>query len=233
MTNDGIDRIRKRYQERDSRDGVTNFWTLRNPIVAHIAQQKERVMLRLLERLHINLGQCTILDVGCGMGGELVNYLRWGAHKNNIIGIDLMYHRLLAARNHLDFMVINGTGDQLPFPDEHFDIVFQNVVFTSIVESDLKQKIADEMNRTLKPGGFVVWYDAIRSRSRDPHYRPVSREEITRLFPQIEFEFTPLTTDLGILKLAYKLLGGIGLSLIDIMQPFQTHTIAIGRKTAS
>ena len=35
-----LDRIQRRYQERDASASLTGYWTLRNPVVLHLAQER-------------------------------------------------------------------------------------------------------------------------------------------------------------------------------------------------
>lgn len=50
-----------------------------------------------------------------------------------------------------------GNAENLPYEDESFDIVMQFTVFTSILDSEMKQNIAREMLRVIKPDGIILW----------------------------------------------------------------------------
>lgn len=227
---DELDRIRQRYEERDATSALTGFWTLRNPIVLQLAQERERVVLRALSRAGLQLESLRLLDVGCGLGVEFPNYMRWGSRVGSLVGVDLMYHRLEIAQALTRVALVQASGDKLPFADESFDLVWQNVVFSSVVDSPLRGAIAREMLRVLKPGGHVLWYDAARTRGRDAHFRAVPRDEIEQLFRGLRWDWQRLTTDLGVIRRVHAAFGETAMRAFDLSGLFKTHLLGLGRK---
>ena len=227
---DEVKRIQARYRERDAAAGETGFWTLRNPVVLHIAQERERVFWRAARELGIDLSDLTILDVGSGMGGELLNLCRWGAAAERVVGVDLSWDRVAFARRAHRLPVLQGNGAQLPFRAGQFGAVVQNVVFSSIVSQEMRRQVADEMTRVLAPGGRLLWYDAGRCRGHDPNFLPVPRIEVEGLFPGLEFTWYQLTTDVGLLRFADRLGGEAAMRLADWLGVFRTHLFGIGTK---
>jgi SAM-dependent methyltransferase len=226
------DRVRSRYAERDASQTLSGFWTLTNPVVLHLAQERERVAIAALARYtEIGLRQARMLDVGCGWGVEFANYLRWGMSLENLVGVDLMLPRLQEARRRYSASVVNASGAALPFLDGCFDVVCQNVVFSSIIDNDVKKQVAREMLRVLRRGGLVLWYDAFRTRSRDVHFRAVPMGEVQSLFPDTRFTWHRLTTDLGLLKRLNAAFGPGAMSLFDLSGLLKTHLLAIGVKS--
>jgi len=53
----------------------------------------------------------------------------------------------------------NADGQRLPYLPEIFDLVVQFTAFSSILDPQLKQNMAAEMLRVLKPRGALIWYD--------------------------------------------------------------------------
>lgn len=53
----------------------------------------------------------------------------------------------------------------------------------------MKQNIAKEMLRVLKPNGIILWYDYFISKPTNPDTRGVRRKEIEGLFPNCTFDF--------------------------------------------
>jgi ubiquinone/menaquinone biosynthesis C-methylase UbiE len=79
----------------------------------------------LQERLGIGLGGLTVLNCGCGGGFEAQFLAQQGAR---VTGFDISQLRAEAAatRFHyhgLDGFFYRGDASQLPFPDDHFDLV--------------------------------------------------------------------------------------------------------------
>lgn len=226
-----IDRIQDRYRERDASVALSGFWTLRNPVVLHIAQERERVVLQELARAGLDLSSVRLLDVGCGSGVEFANLQRWGARTDGLVGVDLMHARLMAARERSGAALVQASGSALPFADASFDLVCQNVVFSSIVDDATRRATACEMLRVLRPGGSVLWYDAFRTRSRDPHFRAVPRADVESLFPELSWSFRTLTTDVGIAARAERLLGGWALPVLDGSRLLRTHLVGLGLRS--
>lgn len=224
-------RILSHYNNRDTTGGATSFWTMLNPVVLHIAQQRERVLLALARRYQISLAGARVLDVGCGAGGEMINLCRWGGAVADMVGFDLSDARLRMAVEKYGLHCVRASADHVPFSDGSFDVVMQNVVFSSIVDSAVRHAVAAEMQRVLAPGGVLIWYDARWSRSRDPAFLPLPRRSVEQLFDGIDFHWQTLTTDLGVLKLANMLGGNAAMTLTDQLPWIRTHLLGIGFKS--
>jgi len=92
-----------------------------------------------------------ILEVGCGMGTDLLEYATNGAV---VIGLDLTPRHLELARRRFQLFgqngtFINGDAEQLSFRDNSFDFVFSNGVLHHTPDT---QRAVDEIHRVLKPG---------------------------------------------------------------------------------
>jgi len=171
-----------------------------------------------------------ILDVGCGSGGMLRRFIDYGALPENLYGIDLLPDRIEMAKKlspHINFYL--GNAAKLPFEDDFFDIVMQFTVFTSILDYSLKQKIAQEMLRVLKPDGIIIWYDYWISKPTNPDVKGVGKREIKKLFPNCKFEFHNITLAPPIARLiapwSYLLC-----YLLEKMKFLNTHYLVIIRK---
>jgi len=225
-----LDRIRQRYSERDASATLTGFWTLRNPVVLHLAQERERAIVALLAEQDLHLAGKRILDVGCGLGLEFANLLRWGAPVDGLVGIDLLLPRLQAAQTRSPALLVQASGDALPFPDECFDLVCQNVVFSSVIDSVMRHAIASEIGRVLKPDGHVLWYDIARTRARDPHLRAVPQSEVEGLFPGWHWSWRRLSCDLGLLRRVKPVAGEAGMQLLTALGIARTHLLGLGQR---
>ena len=74
-----------------------------------------------------------------------------------------------------------------------YDIIFQSTVFTSILDDELKIKIAENMWEWLKPGGFILWYDFIYNNPKNPDVKGIKIDEIRSLFPHGKVEYKKVT----------------------------------------
>lgn len=187
------ERIRERYERRKllPKDLYSHFRA------GHlfILQQRERKVLELLIRYRMNsLEDKRILDVGCGTGAWLRDFLKWGARPGALYGVDLLDDKVEQARELSPHMhTFQANGAELPFLDEMFDLVLQSTVFTSILNGSVKQLVAREMLRVLRKGGLILWYDFRLDNPRNPDVRGIGRREIYHLFPRAHIELQRIT----------------------------------------
>jgi len=148
----------------------------------------------------------------------------------NLYGIDLLADRIETAKKlspHLNLYL--GSATDLPFEDKFFDIVIQFTVFTSILDYSMKQKIAKEMLRVLKPDGIIIWYDYWISKPTNPDVKGVGKQEIKKLFPNCKFEFHRITLAPPIARLLVPI-SWMLCELLEKIRIFNTHYLAIIKK---
>jgi len=184
MISSEIARIKKEYERR--RDQIpSHLYSAFNVSYQFSCFQRLRHVLRILTDAGIfSLSEKRILDVGCGTGGWLVDFMNWGANPSHLHGIDLLEEDIQVARSrlpHSDLRV--GDVSSLCWPDDLFDIVFQTTVFSSILDAEMKRKIASEMIRVVnKKNGFILWYDFFVDNPRNPNVKGVRKKELSELF---------------------------------------------------
>ena len=179
-----VERIKKVYERRKAGDKekVYSYFNQGNLYIIH---QREKGLIRSLKHLKLtDLSDKKILEVGCGTGGLLREFVKYGAKPKNLHGIDLLEERIERARElnpNIEFLC--GDASSLPYEDRFFDIVMQFTVFTSILDSGMKEKIASEMLRVLKADGTIIWYDYYVNNPWNPDVKGVKNKEIRELFP--------------------------------------------------
>jgi SAM-dependent methyltransferase len=190
------DRIVREYERRRS-ELPRGRYTITRPENLFIRQARERVLIRLLARSgRLPLADARILDVGCGGGQLLVDFETWGASRGNLAGIDLIPDRVERARARLcaerdehgavvapGAEIVAGDASELPWADGSFDLVCQGMVFSSVLDEEMRLAVAREMARVLAPGGAVVWYDFFVDNPSNPNVRGVRAGEVAALFP--------------------------------------------------
>jgi len=122
---------------------------------------------RLIELLNINkMKKPKILETGCS-AGYITRYIA-KRFDCEIIGIDLGDLVLEIAReetqklNLTDVIFQTGNVENLPFPDNSFDIVFGEAI-TALVPNPIK--VLKEYKRVLKPNGKVATLDLFMKKS--------------------------------------------------------------------
>jgi len=230
VTYSEIDRIKKTYKKRDEA-GKSQLYSFLNKATLFAYHQREKLILKLFCEWNIrNLSDKKILDVGCGAGGVLRNFIKYGAIPENLYGIDLLPDRIETAKKlspHINFYL--GSATELPFENEFFDIVMQFTVFTSILDYSMKQKIAQEMLRVLKPDGIILWYDYFISKPTNPDVEGVGKREIKNLFPNCKFEFHKITLAPPIARLLVPI-SWMLCELLEKIKIFNTHYLCIIKK---
>ena len=97
----------------------------------------------------------SLLEVGCGVGIDLVRFASAGAR---VTGVDLSQTAIELARQNIaqhglqaDLMIMNG--ESLEFPSNCFDIVYAHGVLQYTADT---QKMITELHRVLKPSGQAI-----------------------------------------------------------------------------
>jgi ubiquinone/menaquinone biosynthesis C-methylase UbiE len=186
-------RVRAVYSRRDDIPTYSALYSLFNEATLLHVQSLERRLLAMLKRRHLtDLGAARVLDVGCGDGGALRRFVEYGAQPENLSGIDLMAHRIQRARSlhsAIDWRI--GSAHELPYPNGAFDIVLIFLVLSSVLDHELRRKIADEIVRVCKPGGVALCHDFAYSNPRNPSVQGITRRQVEQLFghPGVRFDY--------------------------------------------
>jgi len=92
-----------------------------------------------------------------------------------------------------DVKIQKGNAADLQMSDQSFDVVLQSTVFTSVLDSNTKQRMASEMLRVVKQNGLILWYDYHMNNPKNPDVRGVKMREIKRLFPDCDIRLQRIT----------------------------------------
>jgi len=98
----------------------------------------------------------TVLEVGCGAAVDLARFAKSGAIAT---GVDIAPSAIALARANFEQQGLQGRfevadGEQLPLPDDSFDVVYAHGVVQYTANP---QKLVDECRRVLKPGGLAIF----------------------------------------------------------------------------
>jgi SAM-dependent methyltransferase len=177
--------VKVRYARRHGDD---ERYTLLNPAELLIVQERQRAIADLLVTLGwMDLARVRLLEVGCGNGCNLLDFIRFGFRPEHLQGIELLTASVERARRNLPVSVRITLGDATgdagsSVSDASQDIVYQSTVFTSLLDDEFQQRLADRMWRWLRPGGGILWYDFTVNNPRNPDVRGVPVWRIRQMF---------------------------------------------------
>lgn len=173
--------------ERYARRNVGNRYSMLRPEVLLGVQERQRAILQVFAHhfSETGLGDLKLTEVGCGSGGNLLDFLRFGFTPQNLCGIELLPERVVAARNILPaaLTVHEGDASSANIAPDSQDVVFQSVVFSSLLDAAFQQELANRMWQWIKPGGGLLWYDFIYNNPNNPDVRGVPVSRVRELFP--------------------------------------------------
>ena len=222
-----LDRIRERYDRRKSLPADRYSFT--RPEVLRNVQSVDWVTMNLLRHAGLDdFPRVRLLEVGCGSGGNLLRFLRWGFDPAHLVGNELLGERVSEARRllppELELLHQDARGIERPA----FDVVYQSTVFSSILDDDVQTQLAQTMWRLTKPGGLVLSYDFTWDNPANPDVRKVSVGRLRELFPAGELTARRVTLAP---PLARRVGAHPGLyTLLEAVPVLRTHVVAAIRK---
>jgi ubiquinone/menaquinone biosynthesis C-methylase UbiE len=223
-------RVVEAYARRARPDRYSWF----NAAHLYAMQEIERGMLQLLESHGFTpLRDQRILDVGCGTGVWLRAFAEWGAAPSRLTGVDLQEQRIAEARRLAPPAVrlVTGSAAELAFPDESFDIVLQSLMFTSILDQTVRNRVAGEMLRVVRPGGMILWYDYHVNNPSNADVRAVTAPELAQLFASCAIDRRRVTLAPPIARLIAPRSRSV-YALLAAVPPLKTHYLAAIRRPA-
>ena len=228
-----IERIRAEYLRR-AVEIPPDFYGWSQEVNQFFHTQTYRACLEALVRESwFPLQGCRIADIGCGDGTWLLEFAQWGADPVDLFGIDLDETRITAARRRLPASeLVACDAHCLPWPSGSFDLVSQFTLLTSVLATPVKQAVAGEMLRVLKPGGIILWYDFQFNNPRNPNVRGIKATEIRSLFPGCDVKLTRVTLAPPIARLVVPTSWILAL-LLEKLPFLRTHYLGIVQKSAS
>jgi len=143
--------VKQFFDEDSSWQG--GFYKNRDNHFAKIVNRRKKYSFSLLDQVLDNNVE-TVLDVGCGSGVYLKEFMEKGY---NVIGMDLseaMLHKVRESLEHYDgWKLYQGDIEQIPLKDNEVDIIVCMGVLPYLLKDD---KAIEELFRVLKPNGYLL-----------------------------------------------------------------------------
>src|SRR3954447_13919881 len=217
--------VTERYARRRGED--RDRYSLLNPAVMLAHQERLRAIAALFVRLGwTELRDLRLLEVGCGTGTNLVEFLRLGFEAEHLSGIELLEDSAARARAVLPPAVRILVGDATVMkssiaPVSH-DIVYQATVFSSILDDRFQKELAAAMWSWVRPGGGVLWYDFTVGNPSNPDVRGVPVRRVCQLFGDAAMTVRRLTLAPPLGRMAVRVHPML-YSALNAFRPLKTH----------
>lgn len=187
------DKVKARYARRTK----SNF---NNSYYFYSSSERELKYLHILNKYFQSFEKLKIMEIGAGIGGNLLALKRHGFQWQNLYANELLDNSLEVLKDNLAAShIFPGDAADLEFT-ETFDITFHSMVFTSILSDSFKKKLAKKMFDMTKKGGMVLWYDFKYNNPNNQDVKGIGKAEIKKLFPdakKIVFHSVTLAPPIG------------------------------------
>lgn len=220
------ERIAARYarRRREQRDLRTS-----DPLAPHVwmmRQEKERALVRWIRRCGLAPPSTRLLEIGCGRGRNLQDFLRLGFRPENLAGVELLPESARAARRLLPaaIAIYEGNALELDFAPASFQVVCQFTVFTSILDARFQEELARRMWSWAAPGGGVLWYDFTWDNPRNPDVEGVPPGRVRELFPHGRLASRRVTLAPPLARAVTRLHPAL-YTLLNMLPPLRTHLL--------
>jgi SAM-dependent methyltransferase len=187
--------VRTRYARRRGDD---ERYSILSAPVMYANHERQRAMIELFRSLRVNPPTTRLVEVGCGTGKNLLEFLRFDFQPEHLQGIELLDESAAQARSVVPNTLRIITGDAADpmccaIPPASQDIVFQSTVFSSLLDDSFQERLAARMRSWLRPGGGILWYDFTVDNYLNADVRGVPVSRIRQLFPDGHLRFRRIT----------------------------------------
>ncbi|MEW6556115.1 MAG: class I SAM-dependent methyltransferase [Elusimicrobiota bacterium] len=171
------------YKEYYNRKGKDRNDLLKNPEVLFQILALDRSIIQAIASTKLEPQTVKVLDVGCGNGASILNLLKLGFSPSNLYGVDILEDSIVKAKDRFpNISWTHGDAGCLKFEDDFFDCVMESTMFLQMTDDDLSDKVAKEMVRVTKKGGYIMLIDWRYSHPFNKTYKGLSKKRIANLF---------------------------------------------------
>jgi ubiquinone/menaquinone biosynthesis C-methylase UbiE len=218
------ERVLSVYEARDARS-VGSRYSLTSVASLMAVQERERYLLGQLARRGWEAADLDCLDVGCGTGGELARLVAYGADPRRLHGVDLREDAIAAAKSRLPLCdIVVGDASELHYATGSMDIVLQFTTLSSILDDEVRQRVAAEMIRVCRPAGLILSYDFMTNPT-NADTRGLSGGEVRGLFPGCQISIHRVTLAPPVARRIAPRSRRLA-ALLGAIPPLRTHLIA-------
>ena len=218
--------------QRYARRGNADLYSASRPEVRLLLAERQRAWRSLwAEQGLSDLSQLRLVEVGSGTGGNLAELMALGFAPGHMQGIELLPERHQHARATLPAALQLSLGDarMADIAPGSQDLVLASTLFSSLLDREFQQSMADTMWRWLKPGGAVLWYDFSVNNPRNPDVRGVPLKRVRELFGQAAISHRRVTLAPPLARLLCRVHPGL-YGVFNALPSLRTHIAAMLNK---
>lgn len=192
--NDESLRIQREYERRESEIDRARYapW---QPGEILMTSERKRIAARMLNEHKVfpkTGDRC--MEIGYGRLGWLADLISWGVRETDLYGIELDAARSAYAQGLLPVANLKvGDACELPWDDNSFQYVIASTVFSSILNSEVRKSLADEITRVTCRGGVVIIYDLCVDNPGNKSLKKLKRSEVEAMLPGFRCDFRSIT----------------------------------------
>jgi phospholipid N-methyltransferase len=151
--------------------------------------ERELLFLRALRISGLSPWSASLIELGAGRGDNLLYFHRIGFDWSRLCANELLPERAAELRRRCSGVkVVEGDACAISESDS-YDVVFQSLVFSSILDGGMRVELAQKMSRLLSPEGVILWYDFTTNNPWNRDVRGVPLKEIRQLFRGYDCKF--------------------------------------------
>lgn len=184
---------------------IINKWSEKNIGNQISIKDRNSKVKDLFIKNNLDIKNAKILDLGCASGNFINSLLNIGIRKKNITGIDIRKNSIKNAKKRfpeIRFELMDAR--KLEYSDNTFDCIIIFTLFSSVLKSLDRKKIAEEAKRVLKPTGLIIYYDVRMNNPFNKNIIGMNKKELSRIFYDMKFVcaritlIPPIARNLGI-----------------------------------
>jgi len=189
---------------------------------------RKRTAAQMLQRAGVfPRGGDRCLEVGFGGVSWLGELISWGVRAPDLHGIDLDQNRVRKSHEILPTADLRaGDASELPWSNDTFQLIIASTLFTSILDSNVRRLVADEILRVLAPGGALLWYDFAFNNPRNSNVRGIKKAELKNLFPGLAGKIRSVTLAPPIARLIAPRSWALA-AILETIPLLRTHLLAV------
>ena len=156
---------------------------LLNPETLYQFLALNKCFVNSLNKISLNKKESKIIDIGCGSASQLINLVSLGFNQDNLFGIDINKVDINFAKKNYPLLNLSlQDATNLDFKNNYFDLTYESTMFVQITNNEISQKIANEMIRITKKGGYLILFDWRYGKFNNANFLACNKRRIKELF---------------------------------------------------